>query len=265
MSLALRVVCALLGVIIPVAGTAAEVWLRPDRFSVTPGATLGAEVVAVGDLSGSISLAVREARVALAGSLVPVGLEPWNDGQRAQRISATFTRPGWSVWSVDLAPTTESLSCPEVASRLHALYAPSGIHERVLARGMASRWRLSSQASVKCIVTVGEPDPEDRSWGASSGSGWDLTLGSDLSALRAGQPARFTVLAGTLRVAGAVVTLRSLNGDGERAAPADADGSAEFVMPDPGLWLASASHVQISSADDSLLEVRSVSFVFTVK
>jgi hypothetical protein len=265
MPLALRLFPVLLGLLSVRPSFAAEFWLRPDRFSATPGATLGAEIVTLGEPLQPAIPAVEQARVTLAGASVPVGLDPWTENQRPQRLSATFARPGWAVWSVDARPSIEKLAASELAARLHLLYASSALRERILRSGPSSEWRVSSRSTVKCIVTVGEPESADRSWRDASSAVWDLVPRAETPSFRVGQSAGFSVLAGTLPAIGTVVAVRSITSERELAAPVGADGSVNFVIPDPGLWLASASHVQISTSDDWLLEVRSVSLVFEVK
>ena len=198
MPLALRLPLVLIGLLTSLSVFAAEFWLRPDRFSATPGATLAAEIVVLGDVSRIGIPAVDQARVTLAGASVPVGLDAWTDNQRPQRLSATVARPGWAVWSVDVRSSLERLSTSELTSRLHLLYAPSMLREHVLRSSRSSEWRVSSYSTVKCIVTVGEPDSADRSWRDASRAVWDLIPRAEAPVIRAGQSTGFSVFTGSI-------------------------------------------------------------------
>lgn len=247
-----------------VPGLAADFWLRPDRFAATPGATLAAEIAVLGAPVVPVLPAIARVSLALAGSAVPVGIEPGVESQRGQRVSATFVRPGWAVWSVDVSPPGESLAGSELEERLYSLHAPPSFRERIVRPNSDKMARIVSLFTVKCIARIGEPDPADQSWSAAEPSGWDLALQTAPSELRVGQSANFCVLGSGRPAAGTVVSLRSLSGEREITAQTRADGSVSLVVPASGMWLVSAAHVQLSSTDDSRLEVRSVSLVFEV-
>lgn len=261
-----RLLSFLSAVVAAAPSVAADFWLRPDRLVATPGATVGAEIAVFGESSFTGVPSIARVSLLLGGSSVPVGVEPGAENQRGQRISATFVRPGWAVWSVDVTPPTEVLTAPELEPRLYLLHAPPSLRDRLLpANSGQKKWRVASLSTVKCIVCIGEPDATDQSWSTVGGNAWDLVPQKVSSALRVGQTAEFTVWAASRPAIGTVVILRSLTDERELAAQTGPSGNVALIVPTAGLWLASASHVQVSATDDSLLEVRSVSLVFEAR
>lgn len=244
---------------------AADFWLRPERFVATPGATVGAEIASFRELPLSNWPTPSRVAVSLSGSEVPVGLDSSGENQRGPRVSATFVRPGWAIWSIDLSPPVESLSRSELGLRLSLFHAPPFLRERAARLGDVTDWRVASQSTLKCIARIGEPDPSDRSWCASSGIAWDLVPLTAPSELRVGGNIEFLVSAAGRPAAGTVVTLNFLSGERELVAQTDPAGRVSVAIPVAGLWQASAFHVQFSAGDDSLLEVRSTSLVFEAK
>jgi hypothetical protein len=226
---------------------------------------VAAEIAVFGESVPPEHPGISRAVIELAGSPVPVGIDSGAEKQLGQRISATFVRPGWAVWVVDLVTPVESLATSELESRLYLLHAPRSLRERVLRSAPDKTWRLARLSTVKCITRIGEPDSSDQSWSAPRGSAWNLLPLSSPSSFRAGRAVDFALIAAGRPAAGTVVTLRSLSDDREVAAQTGPEGRVALEVPSTGLWLGSASHVQLSAADDSLLEVRSVSLVFEVR
>jgi hypothetical protein len=244
---------------------AGEFWLRPDRFNATPGATLAAEIVPWDDAAPANFPAISRSSLTLGGSSVAVGVESGVENQRGPRISATFVRPGWAVWSIDVVLPIQTFGADQLGSRLLLLQAPPALRSLAGSPDSGRTWRLVTLATLKCLARIGEPDPTDQSWSFPDGNAWDLVPKSDPSRYAVGQTTRFAVRASGRPAAGTVVTVRALGEEREIAAPADSDGIAVFQLPTAGLWLASAAHVQVSPANNSQLEVRSVSFVFAVR
>lgn len=246
--------------------SAEVMWLQPERFAVTPGATLWVEV-AVGSRFANgdgriVSLGVRVANGALGGRPLPavsVSSTP------APRLNVTVPRPGVAALTVELHERCRDLPRVEVESYLRAIHATDELRSAWAEMPESRPWRERQSIRLKTFVRVGEPAEGDRQWAEPHDAGLDIVPECDPTALRNDEDLSVRVLRAGRPVGGAVLSFVSLGETREHVVVADEDGRVAAKLDAAGDWLVRGVVLRRVMADDHDWRSEVVALTVTVR
>jgi Domain of unknown function (DUF4198) len=235
---------------------AAELWLIPERFEATPGATLQLEVRAI-DLFESPSSAapipvatVDYALSQLGNRKIDVRTQDIRGGGAG--FSITLQQPGVALVAVGLKPSIMQMSAEELGVELRKLHMGRPFQDEVKARVGERRARVGMRTHAKVFVRVGLPVEADRDWERAMGTELELVPGQNPTSLRAGSSIRVKVWHRGAAVPQVAVNFRTVDGSQQHVAYTDAEGWAEANLGVAGTWLVDGSILQFPSDSGEL-------------
>lgn len=249
------------------AASAADIWLQPERFAATPGATLALELTSADGFNGP-DTALNPERVAtvrsrLAGEAVALAAPV--AGEKALRFSATLPRPGVAVLGVELKPRERELEAEKIERYFRELHADDALRAVWAAVPEPRRWREHQVNTAKSFVRVGEPAADDRAWAEPLGFRLELVPERDPTALRAGDELPVRVLRGGAPLAGFTLTFVSAGETREHVTVTDDDGRARAALEVPGAWLVRGVELRRAVARELEWESDGTAMVVEVK
>lgn len=229
-----------------------DVWLRPERPFVTPGAML--RVL----LSRSESFDADETAISpdqIVRTVVRLGDQSpslVNPVARAEALalSMTLPRPGVAVVAIELKAQTIEIPERDVEGYLRAIHASDGLRAAWLEVPTPRRWRETCVRTAKAFVRVGEPPANERSWSEPSGLSLEIVPELDPTALQAGDELRVRVIRSGTPLAGCVVAFVSRGETHEHVVVTDEDGRAAAPLDVRGAWLVRGVYLRRSSTPD---------------
>lgn len=235
--------CLLLGLILLAPGIgdrrlrADEVWLTPERFGVTPGATMAFSMtsgVAFRDRTIAVSPPEAERVVARLGNEM---LATVIAGETTASFSITVPRPGFVVLSLELKGQTIDLPFDRVEARLRAIRASAALREEWAAIAGSGRWREIEVKRATAFVRVGEPEAGDRGWAVPLGRGLEVIPERDPTVMGAGEELPVRVLSSGLPVSDFALAFVSWEEKYEHVVVTDEAGRASAPLEIVGRWL----------------------------
>lgn len=229
---------------------ATEPWLVPERFEVTPGATVRLEVRAIRVSDRLDSAQPTTASVAYAWSRLGSGkmeIQTQDLREVGAGFSITLQQPGVALVAAGLKPIIVQMSAEELGIELRKLHLGRSFQEEVQARIGQRQPRLSRAMHTKVFVKVGLPSEADRDWEKAMGSELELVPGLNPTSLRAGSPMRVRVWHRGVAVAQVAVNFRTVDGSQQHVAYTDDEGWAEANLGVAGTWLVDGSILQLPS------------------
>lgn len=223
-------------------GRAIEPSLIPERFSVTPGATLQLDLFGVESSEAKISAGRLVGSDRVRYAFFRLGNENseirrFEPDDRRISFSVQVHRPGWAVVAVGLKPIIVEMGLEGLEEYLRDLHL-SGLAKAELTSKVGQRqWRTSLQLHAKVFVRVGLPVEADREWERPSGSDFELIPEVNPASLQVGKALPVRVLYNGAAVANMAVNFRTLDGAYHHVAYTDADGHAEATLAAAGKWL----------------------------
>ncbi len=231
-------VVVLWGTVAP--GRAEALWLVPERFAATPGASLRASVAA-GETFAPEASPVAARRVREFGGILTgdplVNTAVAANGDPAARFSVTLTRPGIALLTVALKPELREIARPDVERHLREIHATDELRATWDDMVTADSWRETRAVRLKTYVRVGEPPADDRTWAQPSDGGLDIVPQRDPTASRVDDACSVLVTDAARPVVGAVVSFLSSGETREHVVVTDDHGRATAKLDAAGPWL----------------------------
>ena len=222
--------------------SAAETWLIPERFEVTPGATLQLDLIEVdprpaddpaGVLMGADRVDYAFFRLGQENSTIR-RFEPKTGGMN---FSVQLQRPGVVAVVIGLKPIVDEMGPETLREKLQTLHLGERSKEELMAKIGWRRWKTSLSMHAKVFVRVGLPVETDREWERPTGCDFELVPESNPTTLSVGKPLPVRVLYKGTAVANMAVNFRTFDGSHQHVAYTDADGRAEAPLGAAGKWL----------------------------
>jgi hypothetical protein len=216
-----------------------DTWLQPERFAVTPGATLAFDLTSSDGFVG-FQTAINPGRVArMLARLGGAELKPGAlaAAERTLRFPVTVGRPGVMVMGIELKPRLLELEADKIETYLREIHASDDLREAWAAVPAPRRWRESYVKHAKTLVRVGEPAADERAWAEPLGLALEIVPARDPTALKEGDALPVRVLRGGKPLAGLALGYVSAGETREHVAVTDADGRATATLDARGVWL----------------------------
>ena len=222
-----------------VAAEAREMWLQPERFAATPGATLLLDLTSA-DGFGGLGTAIPRERVArtcgrLGAAELTLGVG--TAAERSWQFPVTLTQPGVAVVGVELHLRLLELEPEKIETYFRAIHAGDDVREVWAAVPVPRRWRENQGMHAKTFVRVGEPATEERAWAEPLGLALEIVPERDPTTLRVGDALPVRVLRGGQPLAGFALGYVSSGETREHVAVTDADGRVTAMLDVRGTWL----------------------------
>jgi hypothetical protein len=232
-----------------------EMVLRPERYAVTPGATLSIRAgsrfgSAAESLSPATPLVMPEAVVSITGLLnsAPVTLSSAGIAGSELRWNATLPRPGIASFALRLKPETVELNPLAVERYFRTIHVGDEVRAIWRTRPALKGWRELRAFNVTTFVRVGEPPAADDGWSKPLGGGLQLVPHRDPTALRLDERLRVRLMRGTEPITDVAVAFVSAGESREHVVLADDNGFAEAVLDLRGEWLIRATVLRRDAA-----------------
>jgi hypothetical protein len=236
---ALRLAAAAGFVLLSGSASAHDTWLQPERFSVTPGASLMLDLTSadgfVGFQSAIKSERIAQTYVRLAGASVAFG--PAAPTEQTLRFPLTLTKPGIAVVGLQLKPRLLELAPDKIELYFREIHAGDDLREKWEAIPEPKKWRENYVKAVKTFVRVGEPPAGDRAWAEPLGLALEIVPERDPTTLKEGDELPVRVLRGGQPLAGFALGYVSAGETREHVAITDVDGRATARLDTKGAWL----------------------------
>lgn len=222
-----------------VAAEAREMWLQPERFAATPGATLLLDLTGA-DGFGGLGTAIPRERVArtcgrLGAAELTLGVG--TAAERSWQFPVTLTQPGVAVVGVELRLRLRELEPEKIETYFREIHAGDDVREVWAAVPVPRRWRENQGMHAKTFVRVGEPATEERAWAEPLGLALEIVPERDPTTLRVGDALPVRVLRGGRPLAGFALGYVSSDETREHVAVTDADGRVTAMLDVRGTWL----------------------------
>ena len=243
-TLPLRATIALL--LLPVAATAHEYWLLPDRFAAPAGDAITIEH-RVGTGWPGETLPRSEARIVRFGLVDPLGERPIDGVEGADPAGAIALRRAGAAFAVYRSrPSPVRLEAEAFESYLRE----EGL-DAVIARRAASGESalpgleiFSRNAKALLTATGGDAARDARLWRRPVGLDLELVAETDPRRSSANRPLVLRLLFHGRPLAGALVKAFPRDGNERRVAGrTGVDGRVRLALAEPGTWLVSAVHM----------------------
>ena len=222
-----------------VAAEAREMWLQPERFAATPGATLLLDLTSA-DGFGGLGTAIPRERVArtcgrLGAAELTLGVG--TAAERSWQFPVTLTQPGVAVVGVELRLRLRELEPEKIETYFREIHAGDDVREVWAAVPVPRRWRENQGMHAKTFVRVGEPATAERAWAEPLGLALEIVPERDPTTLRVGDALPVRVLRGGQPLAGFALGYVSSGETREHVAVTDAEGRATAMLDVRGTWL----------------------------
>ena len=235
-------------------GRSEEAWVVPERFEVTPGATLQLDLLAVempdklSSANSTVAGTLLYARFRLGDRTTDIWPQDLRDG--AARLSVSLQQPGVASVAVGLRPIVAEISPDELAVELRKLHLGSLFQDEIKSRLGQRRSRLSMRTHAKVFVRVGLPIETDRDWEKLMGAELELVPRQNPTNLRAGKTVQVRVWHKGTAVANMAVNFRTIDGAQQHVTYTDSEGWAEANLGVAGKWLVYGSLLRLPAELD---------------
>lgn len=216
-----------------------DTWMQPERFSVTPGASLVLDLTSSDGFVG-FQTAIKPDRVALTmgklGGSAVAFIAP-SPGEQSLRFPITMEKPGIAVLGVRLQPRLLDLAADKIELYFREIHASDDLREQWEAIPAPKKWRENYVKNAKTFVRVGEPPADDRSWAEPLGLALEIIPERDPTSLKEGDALPVRVLRGGKPLPGFALGYVSAGETREHVAVTDAEGRATAKLDATGVWL----------------------------
>lgn len=229
-----------------------DTWLQPERFAVTPGATLVFDLTSSDGFVG-FQMPIAPERVGrMLARLGGADLKPGAlaAAEKTLRFPVTVGRPGVMVMGIELKARLLELETDKIETYLREIHASDELREAWAAVPAPRRWRESYAKHAKTFVRVGEPAVEERAWAEPLGLALEIVPERDPTALKEGDALPVRVLRGGKPLAGFALGYVSAGETREHVAVTDADGRATATLDARGGWLVHGTDLRRVTAPD---------------
>lgn len=250
-----------------VALRAHDTWLQPERFAVTPGATLAFDLTSSDGFVG-FQMPIAPERVArMVARLGSAELKPGAlaSTEKTLRFPVTVDRPGVMVMGLELKARLLELEPDKIETYLREIHAGDDLREAWASVPAPRRWRESYVKHAKSFVRVGEPPAEERAWAVPLGLALEIVPERDPTALKEGDALRVRVLRGGQPLAGFALGFVSAGETREHVAVTGADGRATATLDARGVWLVHGTDLRRVMSTDREWESDFTTMVVEVK
>lgn len=222
-----------------VAAEAREMWLQPEQFAATPGATLLLDLTSADGFGGLGTAIPREQVARTCGRLGAADLKlgVGTAAERSWQFPVTLTQPGVAVVGVELHPRLLELEPEKIEAYFRAIHAGDDLREAWAAVPVPRRWRENQGMHAKTFMRVGEPAAEERAWAEPLGLALEIVPERDPTTLKVGDALPVRVLRGGQPLAGFVLGYVSSGETREHVAVTDAEGRVTAMLDVRGTWL----------------------------
>jgi uncharacterized GH25 family protein len=244
---------SLVAVLLGGAAAAQEVWLRPERLTATPGATISFDLLGGAEFAQRETLIkperVKRARAGLAGKTW--GLVDIAEADNELRIFATLAQPGVAVAGVELKPERIEVPAEKTEFYLRSIYASAALRAVWEEVAEPRRWRENRTSYVKTFARIGVPPADDQGWGEPLGLALEIVPERDPTTLRMGDELPVKVLREGKPLSGFVLSFVTAEATREHVIVTDAEGRGHTTLDASGAWLVHGVELHRSTASDT--------------
>jgi hypothetical protein len=228
---------------------AAEPSLVPERFAVTPGATLQLDLAEIDPGLGHEPGVPLTAPDRIGYAFLRLGEENTEirrleSAETGIRVYVQMQRPGLAAVVVGLKPTIVEMGPEKFAANLRKLHLGGRIRDELIAKAGPRSLKVSWRCHVKVFVQVGLPAEMDREWKKMTGGDLDLIPGLNPAELRVGKVLPVQLLYKGAALAHVAVNFRTFDGAHQHVVYTDSAGHAEATLGVVGKWLIYGTSLQ---------------------
>jgi uncharacterized GH25 family protein len=226
------------------AARAHDTWLSPSTPSAKPGEPVSFDLTS-GMEFPKLETGPKPERVERSGYRVgsETGeLKTGTTGEKALRLEQAFDTEGVATVWLQLHPRDIEMSDDDVAHYFEEIRASAEIEQAWAARKGKQKWKELYAKCAKTFVAVGD-STSDESWRKPVGLTLELVPQQNPTTIRAGEPAKFTLLRHGKPLGNATLALHC--GDGKpRHETTDSTGVATFIIARPGPAMIAHVHLR---------------------
>jgi len=225
-----------------------DTWLKPERFTATPGATLRFQILSAERFPASPSSLLAAPGYTVKGRLGAELIESaLVDQDRDQVIfSVTLIRPGHAVIASELAPIILEKGANEIEARLREVHAGEALREVWGRQAAAAPWREYLRRYVKTLVRVSEPYATHADWAQALGAPLEIIPERDPTKLSAGDRLTVRVLKEGAPLENFALNFTTADDSRDHVMFTDLAGRAEMTLDAPGLWLIHGTNLELA-------------------
>jgi len=225
-----------------------DAWLKPERFKVTPGATLRFQILAAerfsADNNSPIAAPDYDVKGRLGTELIAAALVD-KDRERAV-FAVSLIRPGHTAIAGELGPIFLEKSPDEIEARLREVHAGEALREAWGRQEAETPWREQLRRYVKTFVRVGEPFVANEDWARALGTPLEIIPESDPTKLRSGDRLSVRVLREGETLQNFALNFTTADESRDHVVFTDFAGRAEITLDAAGLWLIHGTDLRLA-------------------
>ena len=226
--------------------SAAEPWLVPERFEVTPGATLQLELLETDSNAAEDPAELFSGTDRVNYAFFKLGQENseirrFEPKAGGMNFSVQLQRPGVAAVVVGFKPLVYEIGPERLGENLRTLHLGEQAKSELITQIGQRQCRMSLRLHAKVFIRVGLPVETDREWERPTGCDFELVPELNPTNLPVEKTLLVRVLYNGTAVENMAVNFRSFDGSHQHVAYTDGSGRAEAMLGAAGKWLVYAT------------------------